>query len=107
MKLKIVQAGEPVLRKKSRELSKEEIVSPQIQQLIALMRTTMREAPGVGLAAPQVGVSVQLAVIEDPKEYLDHLSEEQLEATQRSAIPFHVIINPNVPLSESHQLLPR
>jgi len=96
MNLKIVQAGDPVLRRRSRELSKDEIRSSQIQQLIELMRDTMREAPGVGLAAPQVGVSMQLAVIEDPEEYLSHLSEDQLAATQRTAVPFHVIINPKL-----------
>jgi len=98
MNLKIVQAGHPVLRKMGQQLSKDEIRSPQIQQLIELMRTTMREAPGVGLAAPQVGVSIQLAVIEDPEEYLAHLSQAQLDATQRSAVPFHVIINPKLTL---------
>jgi peptide deformylase len=98
MNLKIVQAGDPVLRRKGRKLTKDEIRGPQIQQLIELMRATMREAPGVGLAAPQVGVSMQLAVIEDPQEYLDHLSADQLEATQRAAVPFHVIINPKLTL---------
>lgn len=101
MNLKIVQAGDPVLRKKSRQLSKDEIRSVQIQQLIELMRTTMREAPGVGLAAPQVGVPIQLAVIEDPEEYLAHLSPDQLARTQRSAIPFHVIINPKLTLLDN------
>ena len=96
MNLKIVQAGDPVLRRRSRELSKDEIRSSQIQQLIELMRDTMREAPGVGLAAPQVGVSMQLAVIEDPEEYLSHLTVDQLAATQRAAVPFHVIINPKL-----------
>src|SRR6185295_3714923 len=98
MNLKIVQAGHPVLRRKGRELTKDEIRSPQVQQLIELMQATMREAPGVGLAAPQVGVSLQLAVIEDPEEYLAHLSEDQLAATQRSPVPFHVIINPKLTL---------
>jgi len=98
MKLKIVQAGDPVLRKKGRKLTTDEIRSAQIQQLIELMKTTMREAPGVGLAAPQVGVSIQLAVIEDPEKYLDHVSEDQLDATQRSVVPFHVIINPKLTL---------
>jgi len=98
MKLKIVQAGDPVLRIKSRQLTKDEIRSPQIQELIELMRTTMREAPGVGLAAPQVGVSLQLAVIEDPEEYLAHLSADELATAQRSAVPFHVIINPKLTL---------
>ena len=93
MKLKIVQAGNPVLRQQSRPLTKEEIGSPSIQQLIALMRDTMREAPGVGLAAPQIGVPLQLAVIEDRAEYIDGLSEDKIAERQRTAIPFHVIIN--------------
>ena len=96
MKLKIVQAGDPVLRKKSRPLTKEEINSPQIQQLIDLMRNTMREAPGVGLAAPQIGQSIQLAVIEDRATYISDLSADELEERQRAAIPFHVIINPKL-----------
>jgi peptide deformylase len=96
MTLKIVQAGDPVLRKKSRPLTNEEIGSPSIQRLIELMRDTMREAPGVGLAAPQIGESIQLAVIEDRAEYIEGLSPEELAERQRSAIPFHVIINPKL-----------
>lgn len=96
MKLKIVQAGDPVLRTQSRPLTKEEIASPAIQQLIELMRDAMREAPGVGLAAPQIGVPIQLAVIEDRAEYIDGLTEEELAERQRAAIPFHVIINPEL-----------
>lgn len=96
MTLEIVQAGNPVLRKQGRQLTREEISSPSIQELIELMRETMRDAPGVGLAAPQIGESIQLAVIEDRAEYLRDLSEEQLARLQRSAIPFHVIINPKL-----------
>src|SRR5687767_6414099 len=96
MKLKIVQAGDPVLRKQSRPLTKDEIRSPSIQLLIELMRDTMREAPGVGLAAPQIGKSIQLAVIEDRADYLTHLSADELAEHQRAAIPFHVIINPKL-----------
>jgi len=96
MKLKIVQAGDPVLRKQSRPLTKDEIRSPSIQLLIDLMRNTMREAPGVGLAAPQIGKSVQLAVIEDRAEYLTRLTADEIAETQRAEIPFHVIINPKL-----------
>ncbi|HEX6715720.1 MAG TPA: peptide deformylase [Pyrinomonadaceae bacterium] len=96
MKLKIVQAGDPVLRKQSRQLTRDEISSPSIQQLIELMRETMHEAPGVGLAAPQIGQSIQLAVIEDPAEYLAQLSPDQLAELQRAPVPFHVIINPKL-----------
>jgi peptide deformylase len=96
MKLKIVQAGDPVLRKQSRPLTRKEISSPSTQLLIEMMRTTMREAPGVGLAAPQIGKSIQLAVIEDRAEYLNRLSADALAEYQRAAIPFHVIINPKL-----------
>lgn len=96
MKLEIVQAGDPVLRKQGRALTKDEITSPSIQQLVDLMRETMREAPGVGLAAPQIGLSLQLAVIEDQPEYLTHHSPTELAELQRSAVPFHVIINPRL-----------
>jgi peptide deformylase len=96
MTLEIVQAGDPVLRKLGRTLGMDEIRSPHIQELIELMRETMREAPGVGLAAPQIGESIQLAVIEDREKYIETLSAEQLAETQRSAVPFHVIINPKL-----------
>ena len=96
MSLKIVQAGDPVLRKTGRMLTKEEIVSRPIQHLIEQMRETMREAPGVGLAAPQIGESIQLAVIEDRADYINEIPAEKLAELQRSAVPFHVIINPKL-----------
>src|SRR5690349_19833191 len=96
MRLKIVKAGEEVLRQLARPLSKEEIFSPPIQQLIEHMRDTMRDAPGVGLAAPQVGESLQIVVIEDPAEYHKELTSDQLTERERKPVPFHVIINPKI-----------
>jgi peptide deformylase len=101
VKLKICQAGEPVLRQVARQLSIEEIKSPSIQQFIELMRETMRDAPGVGLAAPQVGESVQIAVIEDADEYQKMLPAHILAERGRATIPFHVIINAVIKLDES------
>ena len=60
------------------------------------MREMMRNAPGVGLAAPQVGVPLQLAVIEDREEYQKKLTPAQLSERQRQPIPFHVIVNPRI-----------
>jgi peptide deformylase len=94
MKMNIVQVGEPVLREKARPLSAEEIRGAEIQQLIEVMRETMRAAPGVGLAAPQVGLPLQLAVIEDPEDYLKDVSPATLALQERSPVPFHVVINP-------------
>jgi peptide deformylase len=96
MNLKIVQVGEPVLRQQARPLSTEEIKSAPIQQLIEMMRETMRTAPGVGLAAPQIGEPLQLAVIEDSADYLKGVPPELLAERERSAVPFRVIINPEL-----------
>jgi peptide deformylase len=91
MKLKIVQAGDPVLRQAARPLTPGEVQGPEIQQLIELMRETMRDAPGVGLAAPQIGLPLALAVIEDSVE---------LAERERAPVPFHVIANPRLALGE-------
>ena len=96
MLLKLLQVGEPVLRERARPLSEEEIHSNYIQELIASMRDTLRDAPGVGLAAPQIGVPIQLAIIEDPPEYWTELSASDLAARERTAVPFHVIVNPRI-----------
>src|SRR5438445_5679548 len=94
MRLKIVNVGEPVLRAQAQELTKEQVLSSSIQNLIDHMRETVRDAPGVGLAAPQVGESLQLAVIEDKAEYHKTLTESELKVRGRTEIPFHVIVNP-------------
>ena len=78
MKIEIVQAGNPVLRQRARQLSVAEIRSREMQKLIEAMRTCMHEAPGVGLAAPQLGLALQLAVIEDREEYHKDVSEALL-----------------------------
>jgi peptide deformylase len=96
MILKIRQAGELILRQKARHLSVEEIRDRRTQELIESMRETMQDAPGVGLAAPQIGVSVQLVVVEDQPQYIEKVPSEQLEARERSAVPFQVLINPTL-----------
>jgi peptide deformylase len=96
VELEIVQTGNLVLRQKARPLGLAEITSKEIQKLIESMRKTMHDAPGVGLAAPQVGLSLQLAVIEDRQEYHKDVSVEQLQERERRPVPFHAIINPRI-----------
>jgi peptide deformylase len=83
MRLKIVQTGELVLREQARLLTPEEILSEEIQHLIHDMRDAMRDAPGVGLAAPQIGLPLQLAVIEDREDLLKPFSAEDLTERER------------------------
>jgi peptide deformylase len=98
MRLKIVQVGEVVLRQKAKALTIDEIRGPKTQELLEWMRETMHDAPGVGLAAPQVGLALQLAVIEDKPENLKDAPAEFIKERERKPVPFHVLINPKINL---------
>ena len=75
----ILKLGNPILRQTARELTKEEILSSEIQGLIPKMWDVMKNAGGIGLAAPQIGISIQLAVIklESDSERYDNLENSE------------------------------
>lgn len=60
----IIKIGTPSLRERSRELTEEEIRSPDLADLVQDLFETMRTARGVGLAAPQVGENVRVVVLD-------------------------------------------
>ncbi len=84
--LPIVQAGAPVLRTPA--AAYEGQLGDLLPRLVAAMRRTMHAAPGVGLAAPQVGISLALAVVEDAGTGAD-------DPRERSPLPFRVLVNPS------------
>ncbi|MBI5504210.1 MAG: peptide deformylase [Deltaproteobacteria bacterium] len=70
----VLTIGNPVLRQVARELTREEILCADVKTLVADMIETMHHEEGIGIAAPQVGESVQVAVIEvavDSERYPD------------------------------------
>jgi peptide deformylase len=62
--LAIATIGNPVLRRRAREVTRDELASQAIQQLVDDMIETMRHASGAGIAATQVGRSVRICIIE-------------------------------------------
>jgi peptide deformylase len=78
--------GHPVLRQVARKLTQEDLKSPEVRALIADMRENMHHYGGIGLAAPQIGESIQLAVIELAAGANRYGSEDSL--------PYTVFINP-------------
>ena len=92
--LPIVQLGDPVLRSRARDVAPSALAEPKMKELIEAMRETMRGAPGVGLAAPQIGLGLRLAVIEDRPETVEGLDPETRSERERDAVPFHVLVNP-------------
>ncbi|MEA3336484.1 MAG: peptide deformylase [Chloroflexota bacterium] len=74
--------GDEILRKKARKVKK---FDRKLHQLIDDMVETMRDAPGIGLAAPQVGVSQRVIVVEFPED------EEDLESNR-----LYEVVNPQI-----------
>ncbi|NUP59312.1 MAG: peptide deformylase [Pseudarthrobacter sp.] len=93
----IVQAGPPALRQRAAEVDGQ-LSAEQLGRLVAVMRQVMHEAPGVGLAAPQLGIPLQLAVVED------HYDVDPDAAARRNREPldFLAIVNPRyTPVGEA------
>ena len=85
--LEIVTIPEPVLRRKAKPVSK---IDDEIKLLIDNMVETMREAPGVGLAAPQVGVSQRVIVVEYTTNEEDENAPSKL----------YTVVNPEMKIHE-------
>jgi peptide deformylase len=87
----IVKAGHPVLRQRAQPVSADLRGSAAFGELIEIMKVTL-EGRGVGLAAPQIGVSLRMFVMKDPRERVE--MDKEAGVKERSAIPFEVVINP-------------
>jgi peptide deformylase len=95
---RIVQVGHPVLRAAAEPVAEHALRTPEFRALVDTMVAVMRAAPGVGLAAPQIGVSRQLIVVEDPEERLSRADPERLALRGRVPLPLTVIVNPTLRL---------
>jgi peptide deformylase len=100
-KLGILQAGHQLLRSPAAAVPPHLFNSSALTDLIGLMKMAMRDAPGVGLAAPQIGVPLQVIVLEDTETLMRFLTPREREERGRSPVPFQAWINPSMkPLSD-------
>ncbi|MBI5946501.1 MAG: peptide deformylase [Chloroflexi bacterium] len=95
----IVTLPEPVLRRKAKPITK---FDKNLQTLIDDMIDTMRDAPGVGLAAPQVDVSEQLIVVEYSEDDED---EEDVEGKPPKPKKLYVMVNPEIVKTSEEKVL--
>ncbi|MFC8409254.1 peptide deformylase [Arthrobacter sp. NPDC057259] len=86
----IVQAGHPVLRQSAAPFTGQ-LDAPTLSALIDLMRRAMHKAPGVGLAAPQLGIPLRLAVLEDTFD----VDPEVAAVRGRQPLEFFAMLNPS------------
>ncbi len=85
---KIARMGNPILRQRARLVRPEEVGTPELNRLIDDMIDTMRDANGIGLAAPQVHESIRLAII--------GFDEASSRYPDMGKMPLEVLINPQV-----------
>ncbi len=88
MILKTARIGNPIIRSIAEPVSKSEINTPEIQRLIDDMIETMREYDGVGIAAVQVHVAKQIAVLEAEEGHPRYPEAEKIE--------LQILINPEI-----------
>lgn len=105
MLLKIVESGNECLSDTSKPVTLSRLKQSNTQQLIDLMIATLRDKPGVGLAAPQVGELLRIIVIEDKKEYIEKIPQKLLEAQGRKPVPLKVIVNPKLKVIDKTEQL--
>lgn len=87
--LRIVQAGHPALRRVARPWSGQ-LPADQLAELVEAMTVTMRAAPGVGLAAPQIGIPLALMIVEDP-----FAEDDEGDPLRRRPLPLRVFLDPS------------
>jgi peptide deformylase len=80
---KILTMEHPVLRAKAKKVSR---FDPWLERLVNDMRETMREAPGVGLAAPQIGESVRVLVAEYEEQQVALVNPEIVKASEEQEL---------------------
>lgn len=92
---KIVQTGDPVLRKIAKEVSLTEIESKEIKEIIKRMKSALaRQHDGVALAAPQIGVSLRIFVVSG--KVIDLLKGVDVEHGEYKKREDEVYINPKI-----------
>jgi peptide deformylase len=94
----IVRAGHPVLRSAAEDVAPEELGSKALLSLVRTMVEAMRRAPGVGLAAPQIGVSKRVIVLEDAERLMARLGKAEREERGRVPFALRCIVNPRLEL---------
>ncbi len=92
----IVQAGAVALRAVARAVDRRAVGSAELAGLIDALRAALDAAPGVGLAAPQIGVGLRVVLVQDPAEFQARVSEERLAELERTPLEPYVLVNPEI-----------
>ena len=103
---RVCQIGNPVLRQVAKPVPRDKISTPEFQQLLDHMIRIMRETQGVGLAAPQVGISLQVFCMEFTERHLKLRGPDKAADLQMTELPLTILINPHLTVT-NHSIITR
>eukprot|EP00061_Rhincodon_typus_P002167 g16799.t1 len=93
--------GEPVLRGRAAPVAAAEVTGPEVQRLVSALVRTMRRLGALGLSAPQLGVPLQVMVLEVTEQTLEAEAPAARQARDMVAVPLRVFINPRLRVIDS------
>ena len=99
-----VQIGDPVLRAKCDPVNPSDIKTEDIQSVINAMKYALKRFDGVGISAPQVGVPLQIMMVQFTTSQLNCWTEEMQKMREMEMIPLKVLINPKLKIINSEQV---
>lgn len=91
----VIRMGNPILRQVAQAVTREEILSSDFKILIKDMFDTMAEEDGIGIAAPQIGISKKVAIVGVPKDNPRYL-EVEMDEDDEDDFDVVVVVNPKI-----------
>ena len=99
-----VQLGDPVLRAQCDPVDPGDINTEYIQAVINAMKFSLKRFDGVGISAPQVGVPLQIMMVQFTPSQLSNWTEIEQKKRQMEVIPLKIFINPKLEITDSKQV---
>ncbi|XP_062565483.1 peptide deformylase, mitochondrial-like [Armigeres subalbatus] len=100
----VTQIGDPVLRQKAALVPVEAVNSPEVAYLVKHMINVMRKYDCVGLAAPQIGISLRILVMEFEERLKKHYTNAEYKIKQMDTLPLTVFINPELKVTNYEKI---
>lgn len=98
---RVCQVGDPVLRTVAAPVEPKQLAGPELQRLVEQLVQVMRQRGCVGLSAPQLGVPLQVLVLEFPDRLFRAFSPRLRELRQMEPFPLRVLVNPSLRVLDS------
>lgn len=100
------QVGDPILREQAEIVDISTVHSPEFKQMVERMFKVMRKAKGQGIAAPQIGVGLQVFAMEYTGQHMKELkdqgcSDRELKRMGIALVPPRVFVNPEIRIIDS------